>query len=120
MAQNTADTRLEIEIRRSSSLPAEHYVLTCNPPSGTVQDPAGACQRLADVVAKTVQSRGATSFLASPGNESAGLCTQVYGGPEVALIQGRFLGAPVNARLTRENGCTMSSFDATMRLLSIP
>lgn len=120
IAEDAADTQLEIEIRRSPGLSAEHYALTCNPPSGTVRDPAAACQRIADLVAKTPQPSRGQSFLAGLANDATVLCTQVYGGPEVALIRGRFLGAPVDARLTRENGCTMSSFDATIKLLGIP
>lgn len=119
-AQDAADTHLEIEIRRGTGLPVEHYALGCNPPSGTVGDPAAACTRIADLVARATQPSGGGSFPAGPGNQGTIVCTQVYGGPEVAFIRGRFLGAPVDARLTRENGCTMSSYDATMRMLGIP
>ena len=48
------------------------------------------------------------------------MCPQIYGGPEIAFVLGRFAGAPVNARLSRENGCTMSSYDAAMKLLGVP
>ena len=119
-AQDAADTHLAIEVRRALGLPAEHYVLTCDPPSGTVRDPAGTCRRIADLAARQTRWFWGGSSLTRPGTDSTALCTQVYGGPEVASIRGRFLGAPVDARLTREDGCTMSSFDATMELLGIP
>ena len=119
-AQNAADTQLEIEIQRRPGLPVEHYVLGCDPPSGTVGDPAAACNRIADLGAQATRPSGETSFPPGPGSPGTIVCTQVYGGPEVAVVRGRFLGAPVDARLTRENGCTMSSYDAAMKLLGIP
>jgi hypothetical protein len=119
-AQDAADTQLEIEIQRGPGLPVEHHVLRCDPPSGTVSNPAAACTRIADNVAKATQPSGGGSFPTGPGSQGPIVCTQVYGGPEVAFVRGRFLGAPVDARLTRENGCTMSSYDATMKLLGIP
>ena len=119
-AQDAADTHLEIEIRRGPGLPVELHALGCNPPSGTVGDPAAACNRIADHVAKATQPSGRVSFPPGSENQGAVVCTQVYGGPEVAFVRGRFRGAPVDARLTRENGCTMSSYDATMDMLGIP
>jgi hypothetical protein len=119
-AQDEAGTQLEIEIRRGFGSPVEHYALGCNPPTGTVGDPAAACNRIADLVAKAAQPSRGELLPAGPGNQGTIVCTQVYGGPEVAFVRGRFLGAPVDARLTRENGCTMSSYDATMKLLGIP
>src|SRR5262249_16779234 len=119
-AQDVADTRLDIEVRRSPSLPVEHYILTCDPRDGTVRDPESACQRIADLVAKATGSPTHGMFLGGAANDGTTVCAQVYGGPEVAVIRGRFLGAPIDARLTRGNGCTMSTFDATMRLLGVP
>jgi hypothetical protein len=120
VAVDAADTQLEIEIRRSPDAAAEHYVLRCSPPGGTVRNPTAACQRIADAVATgtTVRESGP----AKPSRDGAiiNLCSQIYGGPEVARIRGRWLGGPIDARLTRENGCTMSSFDATMELLGVP
>ena len=119
-AQDAADTDLEIEIQRGPGLPVERHVLRCTPPSGTVRDPVVACNRIADPAARTTHPPGGGSFPIDSGSGSTIVCTQVYGGPEVAFVRGRFLGAPVDARLTRENGCTMSSYDATMKLLGIP
>ncbi len=119
-AQNAADTQLEIEIRRGPGRAVEHYALRCNPPTGTVGDPAAACNRISDLVVKATQPSGGASFPVGPEDQGTMVCTQVYGGPEIAFVRGRFLGAPVDARLTRENGCTMSNYDATMKLLGIP
>jgi hypothetical protein len=55
-----------------------------------------ACNRIADQVARTP---GGGSFPMDSGSQGIVVCTQVYGGPEVAYVRGRFLGAPVDARL---------------------
>jgi hypothetical protein len=119
-AQGAADTQLEIEIQRGAGLPVERYLLACNPPSGTVRDPAAACDRIADRAATTGQPSIGGSFPAGPTGQGVVMCPQIYGGPEIAFVRGRFAGAPVNARLSRENGCTMSSYDAAMKLLGVP
>ena len=35
------------------------------------------------------------------------VCTQVYGGPQEALVTGRFRGNPVSARFSRKDGCAI-------------
>lgn len=44
-------------------------------------------------------------------------CTQVYGGPDVAELSGRLDGRPVEAKLTRANGCEIGRFEAALPLL---
>lgn len=39
------------------------------------------------------------------------VCTQVYGGPEVATVTGNVDGEEVDARFTRTNGCEIARFD---------
>jgi hypothetical protein len=119
-AQDAADTQLEIEIQRGPGLPVERYLLGCNPPSGTVSDPAAACNRIADQVARPTKTPMGGLFPTDPGGQGIVVCPQIYGGPEIAFVRGRFVGAPVDARLTRQNGCTMSTYDAAMKLLGIP
>jgi len=53
---------------------------------------------------------------AVPGNPfaptPAGIaCTQIYGGPEVALVVGRFRGRPVWARFHRRDGCGIARWN---------
>jgi len=38
-------------------------------------------------------------------------CTQIYGGPQEALVTGRFRGAPVRARFGREDGCEIARWN---------
>jgi len=38
------------------------------------------------------------------------ICTDLYGGPQVALITGTFRGGAVWTQLARRNGCEISRF----------
>jgi len=44
-------------------------------------------------------------------------CTEIYGGPDTLEVTGTLRGQPVDAVLTRENGCEIARFDAWMPLL---
>ena len=44
-------------------------------------------------------------------------CTELYGGPDVATIEGTIAEVEVNAELTRSNGCEIERFDAAVPLL---
>ncbi len=116
-APEGAETALEIEIQRGPGLPAERYVLTCDPPGGTVPDPTGACQRLAEAAAQPPEGR---VLPPGPAPQRPMVCAQIYGGPDVARLRGRVRGTPVHVRLTRRDACAISQFDATMRLLGLP
>jgi hypothetical protein len=45
------------------------------------------------------------------------VCTEVYGGPEVATVTGTVAGAPVDARVDRTNGCGIARWDVLAPLL---
>jgi hypothetical protein len=45
-------------------------------------------------------------------------CTEIYGGPDVATVEGELLGEHVRARLTRANGCEIERFDRFADLLT--
>jgi hypothetical protein len=44
-------------------------------------------------------------------------CTELFGGPDVATIEGQLNGEDVNEELTRSNGCEIERFDAAVPLL---
>lgn len=48
-----------------------------------------------------------------PENE---VCTQQYGGPEVAMVSGSVGATKVDARFSRENGCAIARWDAASPL----
>lgn len=39
------------------------------------------------------------------------VCTQIYGGPDVVRVEGTLEGEPVEAELTRRNGCEIDRFE---------
>jgi hypothetical protein len=44
-------------------------------------------------------------------------CTQVYGGPDRAVVTGTLRGEQVSARFTRVDGCAIADYDALLRAL---
>lgn len=73
------------------------WTLRCDPPRGTHPHPIVACRRL--------EAGGSKLVAAVP---ASAICTEIYGGPQVALVKGVLLGKRVWARFTRENGCQIA------------
>jgi Subtilisin inhibitor-like len=73
--------------------------LTCDPPGGTHPHPARACKALLAARAP---------FAA---NQSERPCTLIWGGPQVARVEGRFRGEPVHASFDRTDGCEIARWD---------
>ena len=73
--------------------------LECGPAGGTHPRAERACARLA-----------ATPNPFRPVPRDA-MCTQIYGGPEEALVTGTYRGARVNARFNRVNGCEIARWN---------
>jgi hypothetical protein len=44
-------------------------------------------------------------------------CTQIYGGPETATIKGTLNGEPVDAKLSRTDGCEIHRWETAQPLL---
>lgn len=80
--------------------------LTCDPPGGDHPDPEGACRALED--------HGAQAL---PPVAKDRVCTQVYGGPEVATVQGTWHGRPVLTTFSRTDGCQIGRWNALAALL---
>jgi hypothetical protein len=79
--------------------------LRCAPAGGTHHSPVAACRRLMPMT---------RPFRPIP--EDA-ICTQIYGGPQVAFVRGTFKGARVWARFHRRNGCEIGRWDRLRVLL---
>jgi hypothetical protein len=73
--------------------PKRTYTLTCAPLGGTLPHRRAACRRLNALKAP---------FAPTPRDM---MCTDIYGGPEEALVTGRFREALVRARFSRKDGC---------------
>ena len=76
------------------------WTLRCNPARGTLPRPQVACRRLA--------VGGPKLFAPVPKNA---VCTQIYGGPQVARVVGIVSGKRIWAKLSRENGCQIARWN---------
>jgi Subtilisin inhibitor-like len=73
--------------------------LHCDRSGGTLPNPEKACEQLfalADPFAPTA---------------SDAVCTEIYGGPAVAEIEGLYRGETVNAEFTRTDGCQIARWN---------
>ncbi len=75
------------------------WTLRCDPAGGTLPRPAAACARL---------DRMRNPFAPIPRNMA---CTEIYGGPQEAVVAGTYESRRVWIRLGRSNGCEISRFD---------
>lgn len=98
-AARVSSTALTISISagKSDQL-TKTWTLTC-PDQGTLPHADRACQRLAAIK---------KPFAPVP---KTAACTEVYGGPQVAEVRGRFRGRKVVARFTRTNGCEIARWN---------
>jgi hypothetical protein len=106
-----AETRLEITLLPEGQVGGEgrSYVLTCDPPGGDHPDPATACA--------TLDELGAEAFAPVPPDV---MCTQIYGGPEEARVQGTVRGQPVDAALKRTDGCEIARWERVADIVPLP
>lgn len=73
----------------------------------TLPDPAAALA--------AVQRFGEDIFFPRPGPPK--MCTQQYGGPQVAVVTGWFLARKVHSRFSRTDGCEIARWRAMAPLL---
>lgn len=85
---------------------SQSWMLSCVPARGTHPAPGRACL--------TVGREGLAAFRPVP---PATLCTQVYGGPQEALVTGRLRGRPVWARFNLRDGCQIARWKRLAPLL---
>ena len=83
--------------------------VACDPPSGTVPDSAAACATLASPA-------GRAALDPVPPDR---MCTLLYGGPAEARIVGTVAGEPIDAQLSRINGCEIERWETLSALLPV-
>jgi hypothetical protein len=76
------------------------WTLTCNPAGGTLSARVRACKKL--------KAGGVKLF--APVSRHA-VCTQIWGGPQVARVVGKLAGARVSASFNRANGCSIARWE---------
>jgi subtilisin inhibitor-like len=82
---------------------AQSATLTCDPDGGSHPDPNGACDAL-------LQHEDALNPVA--GNVA---CTELYGGPQLATVN----GPDVHAVFSRTNGCEIARWDALRPVIEL-
>ena len=75
------------------------WTLTCGPVGGTHPQRAKACRALAAVPAP---------FAPAPEDVA---CIEIFGGPQEALVRGRYKGRRVWVRFIRQDGCQIARWD---------
>lgn len=104
----TAETSLSItlwEQGREQKAAPTRWTLRCDPVGGTLPRRAAACDRL---------SKLAQPF--APLRKDL-ICTDVYGGPQQAVIAGRHEGRRVWVALAARNGCEIARWNRLKFLL---
>jgi hypothetical protein len=74
-----------------------------------------SCEEVSDDPACLAVGELEASDLDPPPPDQA--CTELFGGPDEATIQGEIDGEDVDAELNRSNGCEIDRFDAAVPLL---
>ncbi len=107
-AQAAPGTSLAITYIENADRPAERkrWTVRCDPVAGTHPRRAAVCRELSRV--------GRQAFRAVPQDKA---CTQIYGGPQVAIVSGRVNGHVVWARLSRADGCQIARWGRIPSLL---
>ena len=75
------------------------WTLRCSPAGGTLPARARACSRLGTMDAP---------FVPVPDGVA---CTQIFGGPQEALVRGSYRGRKVWTRFNRRDGCEISRWN---------
>jgi hypothetical protein len=87
--------------------------LTCR---GADRRAAGALAGRASAAELCAQARGVRELLTSKPDPGRA-CTQVYGGPETAVVTGTIDGEKVERRFRRTNGCELADYTRAAGLL---
>jgi hypothetical protein len=77
----------------------QRWTLRCRPSGGTLPRASAACAKLAAM---------RRPFEPIPSDRA---CTEIYGGPQEAIVAGTYGGRRIWIRLGRSNGCEISRFD---------
>ena len=86
---------------------SKSWTLNCTPARGTLPHPVRACTKLA---------RLTDPFAPVPADVA---CSQIYGGPQTALVTGRFRGKAIRSRFNRHDSCQVARWDRVRFLFPV-
>lgn len=104
-AQSRAESHLTIRVSSDKGGQAKEWTLTCHPAGGTHPSPGAACAAI---------EKAKDPFAPVPRDQ---MCTQIYGGPQTATIEGVWRGKRVQASYNLENGCEIARWNALAPVL---
>jgi Subtilisin inhibitor-like len=93
------ETRLRITYREDADARTLLARLECEPAGGDHENAEEACRRLGELD---------DPFAPTPPDA---VCTEIYGGPQTAIVTGTLRGDAVDAAFSRENGCEIERWD---------
>jgi hypothetical protein len=105
MATQSPRTRLHITVWASPDAPPRVWELVEDPPGGTHPRPAEALHAI---------EAADRPFAPVPADA---VCTQIYGGPARATIEGSWRGQRVSASYDKRNGCEIARWKALSAVL---
>ena len=92
-------TELQVQVVPDAGATPRSWTLTCEPAGGDHPDPEAACADLA---------RSPEPFATVPPDA---VCTELYGGPQTAVVRGTSGGRAVELELSRTDGCRTEQWD---------
>ena len=99
-APDKSATELQITVwPKGRSGDQDEATLRCSPAGGSLANAETACRRL-ERMDRPFQR---------PSDQA--VCTEIYGGPEIAEIRGTFDGAQVDTTFARTDGCEIALWD---------
>lgn len=104
---------VDLTIRRREEPSAGEYVFRLVAAAGRIMD--GSSLPAPEAALAEVERFGADIFFPTPGPPK--LCTQQYGGPQVAVVTGIFHGRQVHAMFKRTDGCEIGRWNSLTALL---
>ena len=104
-ASTGAETRLEIAVTGGGT--DERWTLTCGPEGGDHPDPEAACAAIAEHADALDPLAGDVA------------CTQLYGGPQEADVEGTIAGEQYRGSFNRRNGCEIARWEQLQPLLVV-
>lgn len=104
---------IDLTVRLTEAPGAPEYVFRLTASGGALAE--GCTLPDSPAALEAVSRFGEDIFFPKPGPPK--LCTQQYGGPQVAVVTGWFLGREVNSQFSRTDGCEIARWRTMAPLL---